>query len=275
MNPLRLRVGTATVLRALANGNVGIGTASPVTRLDVSTPSGVAIRGISSGGGFNAVGVAGAAPNGGVGVHASSTDTGLEAHSTSGGAAVLAVCDTASWSRLYEGYADSLAALTFKVDCGGNVTADGTFTGGGADYADLLPVFGNANDFAPGDVLVIDPNGMMVKADQPYATNVAGVYSTKPAFVGDSRGVTQKPTVEEGLVPVALVGVVPVKVTTENGAIQPGDLLVTSSTPGHAMKARPVMINGIAIYPTGAILGKALESLEQGTGVIKALVMLR
>jgi len=41
------------------------------------------------------------------------------------------------------------------------------------------------------------------------------------------------------------------------------------------MKAQPVVIQGIAIYPTGAIIGKALEPLEAGTGIIKILVMLR
>jgi hypothetical protein len=41
------------------------------------------------------------------------------------------------------------------------------------------------------------------------------------------------------------------------------------------MKAKPMIINGIEIYPTGAILGKALEPLEEGTGVIKVLVTLR
>ena len=76
-------------------------------------------------------------------------------------------------------------------------------------------------------------------------------------------------------VPVAIVGIVPTLVTTESGPIEVGDLLVTSSTPGHAMKAQPATIDGMEIYPTGAILGKALESLDSGTGVIKILVMLR
>ena len=74
---------------------------------------------------------------------------------------------------------------------------------------------------------------------------------------------------------MAMLGIVPTKVTAANGPIQVGDLLVTSSLPGHAMKALPEMINGIAIYPTGAILGKALEPLQHGTGVIKVMVTLR
>ena len=40
-----------------------------------------------------------------------------------------------------------------------------------------------------------------------------------------------------GLQTAAVIGVVPVKVTAENGAIRPGKLLVRSGTPGHAMQA--------------------------------------
>ena len=57
------------------------------------------------------------------------------------------------------------------------------------------------------------------------------------------------------------------KVDASYGAIRPGDLLTTSATPGHAGRAenpRP-----------GTILGKALESLESGTGLIRVLVTLR
>jgi hypothetical protein len=70
-------------------------------------------------------------------------------------------------------------------------------------------------------------------------------------------------------VPLAVVGVVPCKVTAENGAIQPGDLLVTAAKPGYAMKGtdRSQMV--------GAVLGKALEALPKGDGVIQVLVSLQ
>ena len=77
------------------------------------------------------------------------------------------------------------------------------------------------------------------------------------------------------LVPVALVGIVPCKVSAENGPIQSGDLLTTSSLPGHAMKAMPILINGVEIYIPGTIIGKAMESLDSGTGVINVLVTLQ
>ena len=72
---------------------------------------------------------------------------------------------------------------------------------------------------------------------------------------------------------MGVIGVLPTKVSSENGPIRPGDILVSSSTPGHAMKAEPTLINGIEIYPSGAILGKALELFDgPGTGMIEVLV---
>jgi len=68
---------------------------------------------------------------------------------------------------------------------------------------------------------------------------------------------------------LALMGVVPVKATTENGPIRPGDLLVSSSTPGYVMRCD----DRDREKCLGAIVGKALETLEEGTGLIKMLVM--
>ena len=71
-----------------------------------------------------------------------------------------------------------------------------------------------------------------------------------------------------GKIPMAVVGVVPVKVTSENGPIKPGDKLTTSSTPGHAMKADRHA--GI-----GTVIGKALQPLNSERGVIEMLVVLQ
>ena len=72
-----------------------------------------------------------------------------------------------------------------------------------------------------------------------------------------------------GEVPLAMVGIVPCKVTGENGPIRRGDLLVTSSAAGFAMKGtdRTRMM--------GAVVGKALQPLESGSGVIECMVTLQ
>lgn len=68
---------------------------------------------------------------------------------------------------------------------------------------------------------------------------------------------------------MAMVGIVPTKVTAENGPIHTGDLLVASSTPGRAMKGTE------RSRLTGAVVGKALGDLESGNGVIEVLVTLQ
>jgi len=70
-------------------------------------------------------------------------------------------------------------------------------------------------------------------------------------------------------VPMAMMGIVPTKVSAENGSVKIGDLLVTSSTFGYAMKGTD------RTRLTGAVVGKALGSLDSGTGVIEVLVTLQ
>lgn len=139
----------------------------------------------------------------------------------------------------------------------------------GADYAESVGVTGDRTKYAPGDILVIDPNtpGQFLKSNQAYSTLVAGVYSTQPGFVGRKHPANAASNATE--VPMAMVGRVPTKVSAENGSIQVGDLLVSSSTMGYAMKGtdRSQML--------GAVLGKALGSLDSGAGVIEVLVTLQ
>ena len=115
---------------------------------------------------------------------------------------------------------------------------------------------------------MIDPDnpGKFLKANQAYSAAVAGIYSTKPGFVGRLQPANDPASANE--VPMAMVGRVPTKVSAENGPIHVGDLLVTSSTMGYAMKGtdRSQML--------GAVVGKALSSLDSGTGVIMVLVAL-
>ena len=74
---------------------------------------------------------------------------------------------------------------------------------------------------------------------------------------------------------VAHSGRVKVKVDAGYGAIAAGDLLVTSPTPGSAMRSEPVNIGGAAIHRPGTLVGKALEPLTEGVGEILVLLMLQ
>jgi len=155
----------------------------------------------------------------------------------------------------------------FRVQDSGDVFAR-SYNSGGADFAESFSVKGAKSLYAAGDVLVIDDtsNRRLTRTTKPYSTLVAGIYSTKPGVLASPYKMDQTP---QSNVPLALVGIVPCKVTTENGGIKVGDLLVTSHKPGYAMKGtdRNLM--------AGAIVGKALEPLAKGNGVIQVLVTLQ
>jgi len=154
------------------------------------------------------------------------------------------------------------APRPLPVDADGNVYAR-SFRPSARDLASYVPVSGRVE---PGDVLSIDPDlpGVMSLAREPGDARVFGIVAEAPGVVLGSPGPEGATTRDAA---VAFSGVALCKVDADLGAIRAGDLLVASSTPGHAMRSdnpRP-----------GTILGKALESLEAGTGLISVLVILR
>ncbi|HEY1556188.1 MAG TPA: hypothetical protein VGF94_15230 [Kofleriaceae bacterium] len=121
---------------------------------------------------------------------------------------------------------------------------------------------------APGDVMVLDDAGALVLCSVAYDRRAAGVVSGagdyRPAITLDRRGGPVP-----GRLPIALVGKVACKVDASHGAIAVGDLLTTSPTPGHAMKASdPARAHG-------AIIGKALRPLAAGQDLVPILVALQ
>jgi hypothetical protein len=174
----------------------------------------------------------------------------------------------ASGGNLYLGMTNTVHK--FRVDTNGAVYADGGLFSSGADFAESVEVRGDRAQYEPGDVLAIDRSAdrHLALSHHSYETLVAGIYSTKPGVLASPHHIDD-PSIPAGEVPLAVVGIVPCKVTTENGAIQPGDLLVTSSRPGYAMKGtdRKLLV--------GAVVGKALEPFSAGTGKIQILVTLQ
>lgn len=112
-----------------------------------------------------------------------------------------------------------------------------------------------------GDVVVIDAeNDEHVKlSSKPYDTLAAGIISLNPAFYIQTSNTG---------IPLALAGRVKAKASAENGPIKRGDLLTTSSTPGHLMRCES---NEKCL---GSVVGKALEPLNKGKGEIVVLVTL-
>lgn len=151
--------------------------------------------------------------------------------------------------------------IQFRVASDGTAYSDTSFNGGGADFAEMMAA---AEELAPGEVLIAGADGRVERARRARDTAVIGVYSTAPGFIGGA-GPNQDLA---GKVPVAIVGIVPVFASAESGPIAPGDLLVSASLAGHAMRAAEPI-------PAGAVLGKALSGLEGGRGVIQVLLAAR
>ena len=147
---------------------------------------------------------------------------------------------------------------------------------GGSDFSENFDIYARpssaleAMNIEPGLVVSIDPAhpGKLTLSAQAYDRHVAGIIS---GAGGVNPGVmmSQAGTLAGGQHPVALSGRVYCWVDTSHGAIEPGDLLTTSDTPGHAMKVTD------HAKAQGAIIGKAMTELKQGKGLVLVLVTLQ
>lgn len=137
-----------------------------------------------------------------------------------------------------------------------------------ADCAEDFDIVACENaDVTPGHVMVLEDERGLVLCARPYDKRVAGVISG----AGDYRPgiVLDKQCSTEGRMPLALVGKVFCYVDADYGPIEVGDLLTTSATPGHAMKA----IEQDRAF--GTVLGKALRPLASGRDLIPILIALQ
>ena len=198
----------------------------------------------------NASGVFGANNGGGTGISAvSSNGTGLFA---TGG----------KFAAVFDG----------NVQCNGDHQCTGTMTVNqdivlsNADCAEEFDVTSSAKA-EPGTVMVIGDDEALRPSSEPYDRRVAGVVSGggdyKSALLLDRRASVRPRSA------VALFGKVYCKADAQQEPINVGDLLTTSPTPGHAMRASDQR------RAFGAVIGKALQPLTSGQGLIAILVSLQ
>lgn len=154
-----------------------------------------------------------------------------------------------------------------KLDVRGNTRTCTITITGGCDLAEPFPM--KEKELEAGSVVVIDSErpGQLKRSIQAYDKRVAGIVS---GANGINPGISlQQEGAMEGGQNVALTGRVYVKADAAFGAIEPGDLLTTSDTAGHAMKVRD------QTKAQGAILGKAMTALGDGKGMVLVLVTLQ
>lgn len=135
-----------------------------------------------------------------------------------------------------------------------------------ADCAEEVDVL-ESESIDPGAVLVIGDDMIFRACDKPYDRKVAGVVSGasgfKPGIIFHS--IPERPKRR----PIALVGKVYCKADAQYSPIEVGDLLTTSPTVGHAMKAQDVS------QAFGSVIGKALGALPEGQSLIPVLIALQ
>ena len=148
-----------------------------------------------------------------------------------------------------EGSSDLATPVTIKGQwvLGSNASLE-------ANYADLAENFASDVDYEPGTVLVFGGTSEVTQSTVENDTKVAGVVTTDPAFVMNHKLTGTKSC-------IALQGRVPCKVI---GPIQLGDMLATSTVPGHAKKAVDPKL--------GSVIGKALQNYDsEHPGIIEIL----
>jgi hypothetical protein len=155
-----------------------------------------------------------------------------------------------------------------NIYSGGNIyiAGSGDLILAGADCAEHFDVCG-AEAHEPGAVLVIGRDGKLESCLEPYDRRVAGVVSGAGDFKSGIL-LDRRPNAPDRPA-IALVGKVFCKVDADFAPIETGDLLTSSATPGHAMKASDPQ------RAFGSVIGKALQPLAAGRALLPILISLQ
>ncbi len=139
---------------------------------------------------------------------------------------------------------------------------------GGSDLSEYFDVKSKSS-VKPGMLVSIaGENGSLAITNEKRDKKVVGIVSGANGIeTGLMMG--QRGSIADGDTPIALTGRTYVYATTENGPIEAGDFLTSSSTPGYAMKVKKHRKS------KGAIVGKAMTSLKEGNGFVLVLVNLQ
>jgi hypothetical protein len=194
-------------------------------------------------------------------------------------------------------------AVTLRADSNyGVYTPDNIYSSNLHTSGAIMQVMQNGGDAAlePGDVVAFsgmaaplneggNPVIQVSRVAQANSTAVAGVVFSRYAIetlarpldpAGGPDASIQDITPEGPAQPgeyllIVVQGPAQVKASAVGGPIAPGSLISSAATPGYAGKAGQVQAEGVSFAAPGTVLGKALESLDAGTGLITIFVTLQ
>lgn len=247
--------GPTEKMRLDATGHLGVGTASPTSRMQVAGD----LR---------------------VGTNGSNTDVTLftdtpatmnnvsYAEINSISPVTVPASGQTTRTALHLKNATATGQGTNQID----LVVDGTISGAkviGAVYQDLAEWVNATEALEPATVVVLDRahDNQVAPSTTAYDTTVAGVVSENPGLIlGVGAAGKEK---------IATTGRVRIKADATGAPIRIGDLLVTSDVPGTAMKSQPIDVGGAKIHRPGTIIGKALQALPGGRGEILVLLSMQ
>jgi len=164
---------------------------------------------------------------------------------------------------------NGVASKLYLNKGGTHVVVPGIQITGGADLVEPFEV-NSPDDIKPGMVMAIDIDnpGQLRIAYKAYDRTVAGIVSGANG-INPGISMAQEDSIADGSMPIALTGRLYALADASFNDIQPGDLLTTSTTPGHVMK---VTDHNRA---QGSIIGKAMTPLSGGKGYVLVLVSMQ
>jgi hypothetical protein len=257
--------GTGIGVQGSSNSGIGVwASGSPAGHFESS--NGVCVEAVGTAEGFDAI----------IGFTNSHEHAAVAAHNTGGGPGFWA--DAPGGTGIFARSNTKAAWFVGPVQCDGPLQCNGDHNCTGtmtvakdivlaaadcAEEFDITP----SPQVGPGTVMVLTDSGALEPSGKAYDKKVAGIISGagdyRPGMILDRQGSSQS------RMPIALVGKVYCKVDAQYEPIQVGDLLTTSPTPGHAMKASDPLL------AFGAVIGKALRPLRFGQGLVPVLVALQ